>query len=249
MVELNKGFAKVARAQGRENARCVKAAGRGRVASAEACLTADARGKVAKAQSRNEKGQTKRCTDVTPPFGATDAATGNPVAVSMELDLIHQLFGSDLDAAIHANLNRADANCQAAVAKLASRCRAAKLKQFNECKKLGLQGENLVGDPTPPFADPNHLETCMRAIQLVAIGIYTDCFSKPYRKISKKCATTEIAAAFPGECSGVTDPLDLPFCLDNLIGCNLRRALSQVDGLPDSNLYPYSIPGCENPLE
>ncbi len=253
IVELNKGFAKVVKAQFRENVKCVKLAGWGRVASAELCLTADSRGRVAKAKSKNEKGQTRRCTGVTPPFGATDAATGNQAAVLTELDLIHDIFGSDLDAAIiDASVDRAGRNCQVEVAKLASRCQDERLKSFNECKKNGLEGEHAPLGIDLPFDDSADLERCMTAIGFVATKIYTPCFLKTFRKIRKKCATTDIATAFPGvaaafpsDCSGTADSISLPFCLDHLLGCNLRRALSQVDGLPDSGApFPYTIRSC-----
>ncbi len=226
--ELNEGFAKVAKVQGRENARCVKAAGRGRVASAEACLTADSRGQVAKAKSRNEKGQTRSCTGVTPPFGATDAATGNQVAVSEELDLIHDIFGLDLDAAINASVDRAGAKCQVEVAKLASRCQDAKLQWFNECKKNVLNGEFASSDATG-------LEACMGTVQRVARKKPQPppgcAGSRGFRRLQKKCATTDIAGAFPGECSGEASPFGLAVCLDGLIGWRVCLALNEVDGL------------------
>ncbi len=232
IVGLNKGFAKVGKAQGRENARCVKAAGRGKVASAEACLTADSRGKVSKAKSRNERGQASRCTGVTPPFGATDTATGNQVAVLMELDLLHDIFGSDLDAAIIDASDRAGANCQVAIAKLASKCMDAKLKQFNKCTTGGLDDGSI--------GDASGLEACMRNQLQAAIKVYAACVVKPVRRISAECATTDIAAASPGECSGAADPPELSLCLDRLVGCNVFRALGQIDALNiDCDAYPW----------
>ncbi len=232
VVQLNKGFARVGKAQGRENARCVKDYGKGRVASAEACLKADSKVKVAKAKSRNEKGQAKRCTGVTPPFGATDAATGNQVAVLMELDLVHDIFGSDLDAEIiDASVDRAGANCQVAIAKLTSKCLEAKLKRFNKCKRDGLKDGSI--------AAASGLEACMRNQLQVAIKVFGACIAKPTRRISEKCATTDIAAAAPGECSGAADLSGLAFCLDQLVGCNVFRALGQIDALNiDCDAYP-----------
>ncbi len=224
IVELNKGFAKVVKAQSRENVKCVKFAGRGRVASAEVCLTADSRGKVAKAKSRNEKRQTRRCTGVTPPFGATDAATGNQVAVLMELDLIHDIFGSDLDAAIiDASVDRAGANCQTEVAKIASRCQDVRLKRFNKCKTGGLDDGSI--------GDASGLEACIRRNLRGVARAVPRCWH--FGAFQKKCATTDILRAFPGEC-GIPEPFG-PFglftCLDPLINRRVCLALNEVDGL------------------
>ena len=224
IVELNKGFAKVAKAQSRENVRCVKLAGRGRVASAEVCLTADSRGKVAKAKSRNEKRQTRRCTGVTPPFGATDASTGNQAAVLMELDLIHDIFGSDLDAAlIDASVDRAGANCQVEAAKIAFRCQDVRLKRFNKCKTGGLDDGSI--------GDASGLEACTRRNLRGVARAVPSCWH--FGGFQKKCATTDIARAFPGECSGngLADPFGLFTCLDPLFSLRVCLALNEVDGL------------------
>ncbi len=163
---------------------------------------------------------------MTPPFGATDATTGNQVAVSTELDLIYDIFGSDLDAAIiDASDDRAGANCQLEVAKLASRCQDARLKRFNECKKNGLEGGIL---PRPTFDDSNDLHYCVRIHVVRGVPrAVPSCWR--LRRFQKKCAN--IPLALPGECSGEADLIGLGFCLDRLIGRRACLALNEVDGL------------------
>ncbi len=227
--QLNKGFAKVAKAQGRENARCIRAAGKGSVASAEACLTADARGKVAKAKNKNSRGEIKRCTGFTPDFGSTDSATGNQVGMDKELDLLADVFGSDLDPAIiDADDDRAGAKCQAATIKQVSKCSDAKLKVFNECKKNALRGgANTAAD----------LEDCMdlaavRSARKLSGPPVRACITDLTTKLFKACSTTDIATAFPGDCSSAVDLSgDLITCLNRLVECRVCLALNEVDNL------------------
>ena len=64
-MHINKDGAAVAKTQGKENIACLKGAGKGTVADAQACLTADAKGKVAKAKNKTSSDQTKSCGDGT----------------------------------------------------------------------------------------------------------------------------------------------------------------------------------------
>ena len=69
----HKGFASVAKAQGKLLARCFKAAASGKLAEAdlETCVAADTKGKVAKAEGKAVAAVAAACTE-TPDFGPSD---------------------------------------------------------------------------------------------------------------------------------------------------------------------------------
>jgi hypothetical protein len=75
----------------------------------EACRAGDAGGKLAAALADSEQTFAKLCTGTSrrdpgapklPPYGATDPATVHGAALQMNGDLVHDVFGPDLDAAI-----------------------------------------------------------------------------------------------------------------------------------------------------
>ena len=234
-IELNQGFARVAKAQDKQNAKCVKDAGRGKVGSVEGCISPP-NARVTSAQAKNFR---SGCYAFRP-FGATDPAIGNRVAVDKEWALIYPVFGSDLDAAIiDADTDGAGAKCQADIIKQVSKCRDAKLKVFNKCMKKGLKGKSppglidsaedlrdlCLGTGTNPQPDPKG-------------KIQKACVTKLGGKIGDKCATVDKDAAFPG-CAGQ----DLATCVDQLVECLVCGALNAVDDLSrDCDLFDDGLP-------
>ena len=64
-------------------------------------------------------------------FGPTDPNTVNNIALQKGLELMHDVFGPDLDAAIVTEVADKDVSkCQVAVAKNVWKCQDAKLKAF-----------------------------------------------------------------------------------------------------------------------
>ncbi len=216
---INKGAAKVAKAQAGDNSACIKDYGKNKIPSAEACITSDPKGKVAKAIS---KIKTSDCTGGAPSFlpglKTSSSAIGD-IMKAKDLELIHDLFGTDLDVSIvDAGVDKAGAKCQAAVAKAAGKCQAAKLGSFNSCKKDKLK----AGD--------TDIEACL--------GTGTGGIPDPKGKIQKKCGgdfdlakkctgtTTPLDALIPGCAPGVTGA-----CIDQKIECRVCLALNALDGL------------------
>ncbi len=109
--------------------------------------------KVANAKQKTIDKQNAKCTEA-PEFGATNAASVNHAAMMKELDLIHGLFGPNLDLVI---LPSGDpgSKCQLDVARAAKKCQDAKLKAFNRCKKSGLEDGSIT--------EASGLEACMGA--------------------------------------------------------------------------------------
>ena len=225
---LNKTAAKVAAAQGKENAACVKSAGRGRVASGEACLTADEKGKVQKAQEKHTVTQASKCA-VAPDFGSVPAATANAAAVDEELNLIHDIFGASLDAAIiDADTDKVGAGCQAAVTKAFEKLAVTVTKEFARCKKSGLKNGSITG--------PGSLAAC--------VGLDTkDKISKAKLKLTaavfKKCVGVDSGLAFPGACVGASSFAD---CVSVTTLCRVCGMLAIIDNaLPPCDMADNQV--------
>ncbi len=127
--ELNKGLASVAKAQGKEICSCIKDGSKGKLVgqTIEECTTADSDGKVLKAKNKTRTKAASKCTS-PPSFGPTDPNTVNAVAVAKELILVHQIFGTDLDAAILDQAVDPDGGkCQVDVAKATKKCQDTRL--------------------------------------------------------------------------------------------------------------------------
>ena len=149
-----------------------------------------------------------------------------------ELDLVHAIFGSDLDATIILQSEEPSAcQCQAALAKAAQKCQETKLKEFNRCKKQALRGRD-----QPPVVIAQELaDACL--------GIGLSPQPDPKGKIAKACGTkiaaavnssgkcqqVELSRAVPG--CGTDDPGEAAACLDRLVECQVCEGANQVDGL------------------
>jgi len=140
--------------------------------------------------------------------------------MSKELDLMHEVFGSDLDTAIILQSDDKDAGkCQLDVAKATKKCQETKLKEFNRCKKDGLKDGSIT--------DASGLEACMGLDPKSKIA--KACVEKLAGKVAKCDPSVDLSDAFPG--CGTDDPGDLGDCLDVLVECAVCQALNQVDNL------------------
>jgi hypothetical protein len=220
---INKGAAKVGKAQDGDNTACVKNAGKSKLTgTAEDCITSDPKGKVAKAISKIKTGD---CAD-PPPFPQvdTDGASIGSSMVQAELALIHDVFGSDLDATLVVSSklvegSKDDAKCQASVAKQVGKCATARYASYNACKKDGMKDGTI--DAVVGMAA---LEACLAADPKGKIT--KDCGTK-MDKALEKCAGRDTDALLPG-CAGQGDVAE---CLADLVTVRTDAALSAVDGL------------------
>jgi cysteine-rich repeat protein len=228
---MNKGAAKVAKAQGGDNVECIKHGSKGKLTGTiEQCITSYPKSKVQKAIS---KIKTDDC--LTPPAFPvidTDAESIGQTMVQKEIDLIHAIFGSDLDAVIvDATAGSEDetaAKCQLVIAKAVAKCQDAKLKVFNKCKKNALK----VGKKPLPNGAVSAQQLQDECMGIGGNGI-PDTKGKIAKKcgpgfsdtVSKKCGTTNNDALFP-PCAGQ----DLATCIDQKIECEVCKALDTFDG-------------------
>ncbi len=216
---INKGAAKVAKAQAGDNSACIKDYGRGKIPSAEACITSDPKGKVAKAIS---KIKTSDCAGGAPSLlpGLETSSSGiGDIMKAKDLNLIHAIFGTDLDVSIvDASVDKPGAGCQAAIAKAAGKCQGAKLSSFNSCKKDKLKAgdtdiESCLGSGTGGIPDPKG-------------KIGKKCENGLGGTVAKKCGGTNNDALFP-PCQGQ----NLGNCIDQKIECEVCQAVNALDGL------------------
>jgi hypothetical protein len=221
---LNKDFQKVASTQGKEILTCIKDGSRGRLdpQTIEECLTADNKRKVERARKKTEADGAKKCTKNPPDFGPTDPNTVNDAAVQKEIELIHAIFGQDLDSVI---VDQKDPNrpftskCQQKVASKVKKCQDTKLKVFNECKKTALRDAVEAAD----------LEACI-FVDLEG-EIAKACVDKVSAQVRSHCVLKEVdlMLAFPG--IGLSDPNGLVDALDQRVECLSCLALNAADRL------------------
>lgn len=224
--KLNKNGAKVAQAQGKENQACLKSAGKNAlVGTAQDCLTADTKQKVTKKRNKTVEDDGKFCGEA-PDFGYTGALQTNNAAVQGELDLVADLFGAPLDAAvIDCGADKSGCVCQQKVLKNAEKLAATKLKEFLKCKKTALKGG---------ATSASALEECV-ADAGTAGSIAADTKSKIAKKKEKleddilgKCAG--VSGAFPGVC-GLQAGTALATCVDAQVECRVCQTINETDGL------------------
>lgn len=230
VAALNKDGAAVGQTQGKENLACLKAAGKADLTgTAEACLTADAKGKVAKKTEKTTADEAKLCGDA-PDFAYTSAATVNTVARQAELDLVEDVFGPDLDAAVASCATSAKAcKCQNAVLGSVEKLAKAERAAFLKCKKVALATADGAEDVAACVVDVATAKSI--AAERQPGGKIAKESLKLAGAITKKCdAPMVTGGAFPGACTGLTGST-LHACLDARIACRVCESLGAADGL------------------
>ena len=219
--ELNKGLASVAKNQGKDICKCIKDGSKEKLSSQsiEECSTADNKGKVAKAKQKTLDKAGQKCTSA-PSIGPTDPNTVNAVAVAKELNLIHDIFGMDLNTTIILQSFDKDAGkCQVDVAKATKKCQDTRLKEYNKCKKDGLKSETIT--------DTSGLEACVGVDPKGKIA--KACDEKLKGKIDKKCAGNLDVFAGCNDPNAPTTSEELADCLEERVECRVCLGLNAAD--------------------
>jgi len=222
ILGLNKAGEKLAKAAGKRLIGCVKDATRGQLpggVTATDCVSADPKGKIARLQAKADAVAVKKC-GVPPGFGAASAADVN---VAFERVMrVQDVFGSDFDGAIIPKAGDPDgAACQEAVTKGLVKIALSQVKSFIRCKKHGLTRGLIssAGDLAACYAELQG-ERVVKATTLVE------------RKVSRKCENTDLATAFPGQCSTETGSAFFG-CLETQARCGVCTALNGADRLDE----------------
>lgn len=224
---VNKNGAAVAKTQGKENVGCVKNAGKAGPTGAQTCLTADGKGKVAKAKGKTTAAETKSCTQA-PNFGYTSGATVNTAAQQAELDLVGDVFGANLDAAlVSCATDKAKCGCQQKVAKGVEALAGVKLATFVGCKKTVLKAG---GNSAAALANCVNNGGTVGSIAADSKGKIAKAIGKLNADIVKACDTPGVTGAFPGTCTALSGGA-LGTCLDTQVECRVCQAINEMDGL------------------
>lgn len=233
IVRLNKDGSLVARQQGKENLRCLIAAGKGALPGPVAeCLLADPKGKVGKKMAKTLSSESKHC-GVAPDFAYESAPAANLAAQDAELALFGDLFGGDLESSIvDCASDKAACKCQRTVQRSAEKYATLVYKEFVRCKS------NALREGRAPFdtgaASAADVEACVTDAA-TAGSIAADSAGKQGRAqgaldslVEKKCSG--IADPFPGECSGLTGQ-PLSACIASRAVCRVCEAINEADAL------------------
>jgi len=242
---LNKAASKLAAAQGKVSVACLRDAAREKLvaASAQDCLVADEGGKVAKLKTKVSGIDEKKCLDDEPAFGYAGASTVNAAAPDEQVAMVTTVFGDPLDDAIILSaVDGGGAKCQAAVARAYEKFVATRFKEFVACKKRGLKDGTITG--------ASSLEVCVIADPKGKVQRARD---KILATIAKRCDSTGLAAAFPGECQvEAGDAAELSECIARRSDCHACHVLNEIDSifhncdLSDNGVIEGSCRTCGN---
>jgi len=216
---VNKAGGKVAKAQSKLDADCLKDANAGKEPDPQACTAADTDGKVEKARQKTISVATDDCIQ-TPPFGFTSAAAINAAAQEAVADLIADLFGSDLNAA--STGNRDIAACQKAVLSKLAKAFDTKTKLLLTCAADGLAGRPSVMVSAPELA------ACYATVDADADSKAAKSIGKLAGALIDKCDGVDLIEAFPGSCASSQD---VSYCLETRIDCRLCQMFNVMDGV------------------
>jgi len=219
---VNKSGSKVAKAQGKATARCLKDASFGNLPGGQTtdqCLTADNKGSVAKAEDKTSEAVADRC-GLAPDFGFAGAEAVNEAAIAEEVALASDVFGPDIDAAVIDSSNKVSSRCQQQVHKRYQKIADTKLKEFVKCKKVGLRGGTITGS--------TGIEDCISILGTGASVKVGKAIVKLTDTVASKCTGVDLSLAFPGSCAGAPAFAD---CVDVLVECRVCRMLNLMDGL------------------
>jgi len=217
---INKNAAKVAKTQGREILRCMKAAAKDASSSAESCIDSDARGKVAAAVTKFTTKVAKDCSQA-PAFGP-DPSEAMMIAqqmVDQPIALLRSAFGDSLDATLVTTADdRAGAKCQQSLAKAVLKCHDTQLSVYHSCVKLGLNSGQITDEST--------LAECLGHDPRGKIEKI--CENKLETTINKACASSDTDVLFEFEaCQGSY----LSQCAGEATNCELCLGLAEINGL------------------
>lgn len=225
ILGLNRQFAKLARARAAQLAKCraQHAAGKlaGGVEECAAAVDPNVERRVAKLQLF----AAGKC-QVVPPFGPSDPDAVGDAATAAELDLLHDLLGADLDAAlVPKSTDAVAAACQARVARTLSRCHARRVKEFDRCKQAGLEDATVKDSTT--------LAACLEADRKGTVAAACDAATGALaaKVLPKACVAkaVDLAMAFPG--CAAADAAGLAACAERAGRCRACAALSAADAL------------------
>lgn len=246
-------WAKLSRATGKSVAACVKNYIGGQplsanpaVATLEQCIAFDEKGKLQKQKDTLAAFFKDSCGGTTgtvvapdgfpeqPEYGVTTSATTNAAAQQLELDLVHDLFGPDLDAGtIVKKTDAGDATdagkCQQTVLKRAAKCTQELEKQYLKCASTHLKSGGVYG----LIYDIDDLALCYDGLNAAKLAASCNATGQGFQKdIAAKCTTKvndrTLSELFP-KCA-TNNPLVLASCLGASVRCRVCLSANAANG-------------------
>jgi hypothetical protein len=250
----NKDWSKVSKTIAKRVQKCLKNYAKGVqltdnpfVTTLEECLAHDAGGKAGKAKGKTSDDFDKSCGGPSrnevdadgfpkmPEYGVTTPATVNAAADGQEKDLIHDIFGTDLDLAglvkeADAGDAKDAAKCQQKIYKTVGKCMQERQKQFLKCAQTDLKSDGFYG----LIYDPDDLALCLDGTDSTKLA--KKCFGLPgqgiEKAVEKACADKvddrPLSALFPG--CATDDVAETAQCLDGRVRCRFCLSANSADG-------------------
>jgi hypothetical protein len=216
---------KIAKAQAKENASCVKNQGKGKLDVTVAdCVESDAKDKIDRLQTKFEQHQTdpdKGKCGVPPDFAYVAAADVVAAVKGHQIDFFNQVIGTDPESVIvdaTDKSNKYAVLCQATIMKASDRLVQNRLKRFGVCLKKGLKAK----DPADRISSAATAEqACWSASGPSGADKILKAVEKHADLNAKKCAEKGVAFddTLGGECSGESSETDLALCIDEISAC------------------------------
>jgi len=216
------------------------------VTTLEQCVHFDATGKLQKQKVKtsdafdnscggpDRSGVDKNGFPQLPPYGVTTPARVNAAAEQLELDLVHDLFGDDLDAGGVVKMSDPGdasdaAKCQQAVVKRVEKCLQARQKQFLTCTKTHLKSGGIYG----LIYDVGDLALCYDG--MAPDKLAKACGAIPggglEKDVAGKCAAKvedrTLSQLFPG--CATNDVPATTTCLDERVRCRFCLSVNAAD--------------------
>jgi hypothetical protein len=238
--KVNKAATKVQAAQVKANSGCVKAYVKGdtNVPVAEACVIDDPKDKVEGKQQNVLNDESKNCLPgETPDFGYTDGLYAGSVAYNHTLELIHDVFGSPLDAGLFkCDPFEPECLCQRQAIDRVGKLVRAMGKIWLKCKKPALAGKDpfvLPIDTTAELAECITNASISLSVEADSKGKIADGTAQLGATLGQFCVGPFTGLNDPfggGECAGQTGNA-LRDCLAELAKCRFCKMASDVDNL------------------
>ncbi len=226
ITTFTKSLRKVAKKHGKGVKKCLSKFASGALVaqSPEACIIDDPGAKLAAVINKSITKANDKCAAGFPPFGTSSPIAAMTDAVLMQIDLMHQSIGPNLDLNLIATPS--DAKCQSKVGAALLKCEDTRVKEYFKCQKLGLRSGAITDGAT--LAD-TCLGTALNPQPDPKGRIASKCGTKVAAAIVKHCATTDLMQAFV-PCNAA-DASSLTNCLSSESACQVCRMLNAAGGV------------------
>ncbi len=224
--KFNNAARKVSDTQAKKVRKCVKDEGKGKlIGTVEACLAADPKGKLQKKKDKVTQLFFGTCVAQAGTDMVAGAGAANAAHESAPVDLIHDIFGGDLDAGVLAQVKPTN-KCQDKLALRAGQISSTWMKEWRACAKAALK----AGATTDELV----VASCLSASAVKGAGSALVDVKGKIGKFAAKLAAdaqkactdaaVDLDVAAPGVCLGGGVQGDVVACIQDLAECRACEA-------------------------